>query len=114
MPVKREAESPTPPSSRSDITNATTPPKRPRVKKDTSSPVCESKPSASPKRARSSPASSSMTPEIKEALVDHLMRVACSAVQKDQLAAEVSLTLVSHFIIVPGSKPWSGVADTDT
>jgi hypothetical protein len=55
-----------------------------------------------------------MTPEIKEALVDHLMRVACSAVQKDQLAAEVSLTLVSHFNIVPGSRLWSDVADTDT
>lgn len=31
-----------------------------------------------------------MTPDIKEALINHMMRIACSAVQKDQLAAEVS------------------------
>jgi len=30
-----------------------------------------------------------MTPEIKEALVDHMMRIACSAIQKEELAAEV-------------------------
>lgn len=31
-----------------------------------------------------------MTPDIKEALINHMMRIACSAVHKDQLAAEVS------------------------
>jgi hypothetical protein len=40
-------------------------------------------------KTKSSPATNIMTPEIKEALINHMMRIACSAVQKDQLAAEV-------------------------
>jgi hypothetical protein len=32
-----------------------------------------------------------MTPAIKEALIDHMMRIACSTVKKEELAIEVSL-----------------------
>jgi hypothetical protein len=32
-----------------------------------------------------------MTPAIKEALIDHMMRIACSTVKKEELALEVSL-----------------------
>jgi hypothetical protein len=32
-----------------------------------------------------------MTADIKESLIDHMMRIACSAVKKEVLAAEVSL-----------------------
>jgi len=31
-----------------------------------------------------------MTPAIKEALIDHMLRIACSAVKKEELAIEVS------------------------
>lgn len=55
------------------------------------------KPAKKPRTATTSRAGgatpSSMTPEIKEALVDHLMRLALAAMNKDQLAAEVSLHL---------------------
>lgn len=34
-----------------------------------------------------------MTANVKEALIGHMMRIACSAVNKEELAAEVSVTM---------------------
>jgi hypothetical protein len=66
----------------------TTPPKQKRKIPKSSSPASSANNCPS-KKTKSSPATASMTPDIKEALIDHMMRLAASAIDRDQLATEV-------------------------
>jgi hypothetical protein len=93
MPVKTETSSPSPASSSDPFT----PPKQKRKAANTeslsSTGSSDKKPSSAKstfKKPRTTP-TSTMTPAIKEALIDHMMRIACSAVKKEELALEVSL-----------------------